>query len=49
MKWITREEVTVDRVAGAWLIKPFVDHDLVDDRALVLLGKSLMVQILIMT
>ena len=27
MKWITRERVKVDRVAGPWLIKNFVDKD----------------------
>ena len=27
MKWITRENVRVDRVACPWLIKRFVDHD----------------------
>jgi hypothetical protein len=27
MKWITRERVKVDRVAGPWLIKKFVDND----------------------
>src|SRR3954454_17885363 len=27
MKWITRERVKVDRVAGPWLIKKFVDKD----------------------
>lgn len=25
MKWITRKDVKVDRVAGPWLIKRFVD------------------------
>jgi hypothetical protein len=25
MKWITREEVNVDRVACPWLIKKFID------------------------
>jgi hypothetical protein len=27
MRWITRENVKVDRVACPWLIKHFVDHD----------------------
>jgi hypothetical protein len=27
MKWITRENVTVDRVACPWLIKRFIDPD----------------------
>jgi len=27
MKWITRENVKVDRVACPWLIKKFVDPD----------------------
>ena len=27
MKWITRKNVKVDRVAGPWLIKKFVDPD----------------------
>ncbi len=27
MRWITRENVKVDRVACPWLIKRFVDHD----------------------
>ncbi len=27
MKWITREQVNVDRVACPWLIKKFVDSD----------------------
>jgi len=27
MKWITREKVKVDRVAGSWLIKRFIDSD----------------------
>jgi hypothetical protein len=27
MKWITRENANVDRVACPWLIKRFVDHD----------------------
>jgi hypothetical protein len=26
MKWVTRENVHVDRVACPWLIKRFVDH-----------------------
>ncbi len=27
MRWITRENIKVDRVACPWLIKRFVDHD----------------------
>ncbi|MCF8567424.1 chromate resistance protein [Alicyclobacillus tolerans] len=27
MKWITRENANVDRVACPWLIKRFIDHD----------------------
>ena len=27
MRWITRENVKVDRVACPWLIKRFVDRD----------------------
>ena len=27
MRWITRENVKVDRVACPWLIKRFVDQD----------------------
>lgn len=27
MKWITRENANVDRIACPWLIKRFVDHD----------------------
>ena len=27
MKWITREQIRIDRVSSAWLIKRFVDPD----------------------
>ena len=27
MKWMTREKIKVDRVAGPWLIKTFIDSD----------------------
>jgi hypothetical protein len=27
MRWITRENIKVDRVAGSWLIAQFVDKD----------------------
>lgn len=27
MKWITREQIRIDRVSSAWLIKKFVDPD----------------------
>jgi len=27
MKWVTRENANVDRIACPWLIKKFIDHD----------------------
>ena len=26
MKWVTRENANVDRIACPWLIKKFIDH-----------------------